>query len=183
MSLDTEQRDQIENILKSHNYSDFKWIDPKKIVVSQWVRMKCRFGCSEYGHGGTCPPATPSVAECREFFSEYEDAVILHFEGLMDKPEDRHAWTAKINAQLVQLERSVFIAGFERAFQLFMDSCSFCRECSETRETCKKPRMARPAPEAMAVDVYTTVRQAGFEINVLPEYDRTMDRFAILLIH
>ena len=43
--------------------------------------------------------------------------------------------------------------------------------------------MARPAPEAMAVDVYTTVRQAGFEINVLPEYDRTMDRFAILLIH
>ncbi|WP_457553191.1 DUF2284 domain-containing protein [Desulfobacula sp.] len=44
-------------------------------------------------------------------------------------------------------------AGFERAFQLFMDSCCFCKDCTGNREICKQPRMARPAPEAMAVDV------------------------------
>jgi len=183
MGLKIEQRKQVEDIIKVHNYTDYKWIDPKKIVVSQWVRMKCMFGCGEYGRGGACPPQTPSVAECKEFFNEYEDAVIIHFEGLMDKPKDRHAWSAKINAKLVQLERAVFTEGFERAFQMFMDSCCFCKDCTGRRETCEQPRMARPAPEAMAVDVYSTVRQAGFTINVLSNYDQKMNRFAFLMVH
>ena len=183
MGLDIHQRTKVEEILRNHDYSDYTWIDPKIIVVSQWVRMKCRFGCGEYGRAGSCPPQTPSVAECREFFSEYSDAVILHFQGVMDKPEDRHAWTAKINAKLVKLERDVFLAGFQRAFLLFMDSCCFCKDCTGNRETCQQPRMSRPAPEAMAVDVYTTVREAGFTINVLSEYSQRMDRFAFLMIH
>ncbi len=183
MGLSTEQRLRVEAVLKENNYPDFAWIDPKEIEVSQWVRMKCRFGCSEYGRGGACPPETPSVAECREFFSEYSDALILHFKGVMDKPEDRHTWSAKINAGLVKLERAVFLAGFERAFQMFMDSCCFCKECTGSRETCEQPRMARPAPEAMAVDVYTTVRKAGFPINVLPDYDQPMNRYAVLMVN
>lgn len=182
MSHNESLRTEVEQILSAHNYSDYKWIDPKRIVVSQWVRMKCRFGCAEYGRAGACPPQTPSVTECREFFHEYSQAVILHFEGLMDKPEDRHVWSAKINAGLVKLERAVFVAGFEKAFLLFMDSCCFCKECSGNRETCQQPRMARPAPEAMAVDVYTTVRQAGFSVNVLPDYNQKMDRFAFLMV-
>jgi len=182
MGLDLKQHQQIDTILQENGYTDYKWIEPKQIVVSQWVRMKCKFGCGEFGRGGTCPPQTPSVAECREFFSEYEDALILHFEGLMDKPEDRHAWSAKINAKLVEMERAVFIAGYERAFLLFMDSCCFCRECTGQRETCEQPRMARPSPEAMAVDVYTTVRKVGFEVNVRSEFNQKMDRFAFLMI-
>ncbi len=182
MGLNTKMRTEVDEILLSHHYSDYKWIDPKMIVVSQWVRMKCRFGCGEYGRAGACPPQTPSVAECREFFHEYSEAVILHFTGLMDKPEDRHNWSAKINAGLVKLERAVFMAGFEKAFLLFMDSCCFCQECSGNRETCQQPRMARPAPEAMAIDVYKTVRQAGFSVNVLSDYNQKMDRFSFLMI-
>ena len=183
MSIDTNQRNQIDEILHANGYTDFKWIDPKKIIVGQWVRIKCMFGCVEYGRSGACPPNTPTVAECERFFREYDDAIILHFEGKMDKPEDRHAWSAKINARLVKLERVVFLAGYPRAFQLFMDSCCFCKTCSGSRETCEQPRMARPAPEAMAVDVYETVRQFGFEINVKTDYDQKMDRFAFLMIH
>jgi predicted metal-binding protein len=123
------------------------------------------------------------VAECEQFFNEYSDAAILHFEGTMDKPEDRHAWSRKINAGLVKLEREVFLAGYERAFMLFMDSCCFCKECTGDRQTCKEPRMARPAPEAMAVDVYSTVRQFGFPINVRTGYDQQMDRYAFLMVH
>jgi len=183
MKLDVNRVKEVEHILQSHKYTDYTWINPKMIVVSQWVRMKCMFGCGEYGRAGACPPETPSVAECREFFHEYSDAVILHFEGVMDKPEDRHAWSAKINARLVKLERAVFLAGFERAFQLFMDSCCFCHECTGNRKTCHHPRMARPAPEAMAVDVYTTVRKAGFNINVLSGYSQKMNRFAFLMVN
>ena len=183
MSITAKKRKTIDTIFKDKGYKDYKWIDPNKIIVSQWVRMKCMFGCGEYGHGGTCPPNTPSVAECERFFKEYSNAIILHFEGKMDKPDDRHAWSARINAKLVNLERDVFLAGFERAFLLFMDSCCFCKECTGDRQTCEQPRMARPAPEAMAVDVYSTVRQFGFEINVRTDYDQKMDRYAFLMVY
>jgi predicted metal-binding protein len=123
------------------------------------------------------------VADCERFFSEYSDAVILHFEGTMVKPEDRHTWSRKINAGLVKLEREVFLAGYERAFMLFMDSCCFCKDCTGVRVTCKEPRMARPAPEAMAVDVYSTVRRFEFPINVRTDYDQKMDRYAFLMVH
>lgn len=182
MQLSWEKRSNLDTVFKKMGYTDYQWIDPQKIIVSQWVRMKCKFGCGEYGRGGACPPNTPPVTECREFFQEYGDAVILHFEGLMDKPEDRHAWSRKINAKLVKLEREVFLSGNERAFMLFMDSCCFCKECTGNRQTCENPRMARPAPEAMAVDVYSTVRQFGFPIMVRTEYDQKMDRYAILLV-
>jgi len=101
----------------------------------------------------------------------------------MVKPEDRHAWSRKINAGLVKLEREVFLAGYERAFMLFMDSCCFCKECTGVRVTCKEPRMARPAPEAMAVDVYSTVRRFEFPINVRTDYDQKMDRYSFLMVH
>ncbi len=182
MNLTAEKRQSIDAILSAQGYSDYKWIDPQKIIVSQWVRMKCQFGCGEYGRGGACPPNTPSVAECERFFREYSDAIILHFEGIMDQPEDRHAWSRKINAKLVKLEREVFLAGYERAFLLFMDSCCLCKECSGERQICNEPRLARPAPEAMAVDVYSTVRQFGFSINVRTDYDQKMDRFAFLMV-
>ena len=77
----------------------------------------------------------------------------------------------------------VFLAGFERAFMLFMDSCGFCKECSGSRETCSQPHMARPAPEAMAVDVYSTVSRFGFPINVRTDYEQKMDRYAFLMVH
>jgi predicted metal-binding protein len=183
MSLTPEKKRKVESILDDRGYRNCKWIDPHRIIVSQWVRMKCMFGCSEYGHGGACPPNTPSVAECQIFFKEYSDALILHFEGRMDKPEDRHAWSCKINARLLKLEREVFLAGFERVFLLFMDSCCFCSECSGKRETCQEPRLSRPAPEALAVDVYATVRQFGFPIEVRTDYLQKMDRYAFLMVH
>lgn len=182
MNLTDENRQTLDTIIAKHGYTDYKWVDPQQIVVAQWVRMKCIFGCAEYGRAGACPPATPSVAECERFFGEYGDAVVLHFEGTMDKPEDRHDWSRKINAKLVELERDIFLAGYERAFLLFMDSCCFCRECTGDRETCNKPRMARPAPEAMAVDVYSTVRRFGFPVNVRTEFDQKMDRYAFLMV-
>jgi predicted metal-binding protein len=48
--------------------------------------------------------------------------------------------------------------------------------------TCKEPRLARPTSDAMAVDVFTTVRSLGYPIEVLSHYDQPMNRYAFLLI-
>ncbi|MCP3952398.1 MAG: DUF2284 domain-containing protein [Desulfobacterales bacterium] len=182
MSLTADEKKTLDEVIRGKGYTDYKWIDPHKIITAQWVRMKCMFGCNGYGHCAACPPNTPSLAECERFFKEYEDALLLHFTGAMDQPEERHSWSKKINAKLVNLEREVFLAGQERAFLLFMDSCCFCKECALTRETCQEPRMARPSPEGMGVDVYSTVRRFGYGINVRTDYDQQMDRYAFLMI-
>jgi len=173
---------ELEALFAQHSYTDYKWIKPEDIVVSQWVRMKCTFGCGEYGRNATCPPNVPSVSECRRFFDEYSAAVIFHFEKKVDKPEDRHAWSRGVNQELVKLERAVFVAGHQKAFLLYMDSCSLCAECPGKREECKNPRSARPSPESMAIDVFTTVRQCGYSIEVLSDYSQAMNRYAFLLI-
>lgn len=176
------KREEMEMLFRAHDFSNFKWMDPKKVVVSQWVRMKCMFGCDEYGKTCCCPPNVPGVAECERFFREYEIAVIFHFSKKVKKPEDRHKWTRKVNLKLSKLEREVFLRGYEKAFLLFMDSCCICGQCADSREKCKKPEIARPSPEALAVDVFSTVRQYGFPIEVRTGYEQAMDRYAFLLI-
>jgi predicted metal-binding protein len=172
----------LEALFAKHGFADYKWIDPKKIVVAQWVRLKCMFGCGEFGRNACCPPNVPAVPECRRFFDEYTRAAVFHFEKTIDAPENRHEWTRGVNADLVSLERAVFLAGYRKAFLLFMDSCGRCKECAAGREECKDPRSARPTPEAMAVDVFSTVRLLGYSIGVLTDYCQPMNRYAFLLI-
>jgi predicted metal-binding protein len=180
--LPVNKHKRLEELFQDHGYTNYTWINPKKIIVSQWVRMKCMFGCGEYGNAACCPPNVPSVAECVKFFSEYNDAVIFHFRKKVDQPENRHQWSKKVNLKLSKLERKVFLSGYEKTFLLFMDSCSVCANCAAKKEGCKNPKIARPAPEALAVDVYSTVRQFGLPVQVLKDYSEEMNRYAFMLI-
>lgn len=175
-------RAELEALFERHRAADFRWMEPHKIVVAQWVRMKCMFGCGEYGRNATCPPNVPAVPDCRRFFDEYGSGVVFHFEKRVKRPEDRHAWTKEVNQELSKLERDVFLLGYPKVFLLFMDSCCLCAKCEGSREVCKHPREARPTPESMAVDVFATVRQYGYPIEVLTDYTQSMDRYAFLLI-
>jgi predicted metal-binding protein len=178
----TLKNKELHNLITTHGYTDFKWISPKDIVVAEWVRMKCIFGCKTFGRNASCPPNVPSVEECRRFFSSYAIGVVFHFPKKTRKPEDRHAWSRGVNRALLKLEREIFFAGYYKVFLLPMDSCSLCVDCPSAREQCKKPALARPSPEAMGVDVFSTVRQYGYPIEVLSDYSQTMNRYAFLLI-
>lgn len=175
-------RKRLEALFDKHGCKDFKWFDPKNIVVAQWVRMKCRFGCKDYGKVAACPPNVPALEECERFFKEYNAAAILHFSKAVKKPADRHAWTRSINNKLLKLERDVFISGREKAFVLFVDPCNLCKTCSDSPADCKKPRDSRPSPEALGVDVFSTAKKCGFEIRVLSDYTQEMNRFGMLLV-
>jgi predicted metal-binding protein len=173
---------ELETVFNRHSCTDYKWINPKEIVTAQWVRIKCMYGCGDYGKIATCPPNVPSVSECRQFFDEYEHSVIFHYEKAVDKPEDRFQWAREINLSLIDLEKDVFLSGYQKAFVLLIDSCSLCKECTGVLSECKNPKTARPTPEAMAIDVYSTVRKYNYPIQVLDDYSKTMNRYAFLLI-
>jgi predicted metal-binding protein len=174
---------ELEAAFRKRGFADFRWLNPRDIMVAQWPRLKCMYGCGEYGRTASCPPNVPSVDECARFFGEYRRAVVFHFEKRVARPGDRFAWTRRINLKLLKLEREIFLAGHEKAFLLFLDSCNICAECAGRRELCKQPRLARPTPEAMAIDVFTTVRLLGYPIQVLARRDQPMNRYAFLLIN
>ena len=173
---------ELEELFRGRGLDDFRWIDPASVVVAEWVRMKCLFGCGEYGRNASCPPNVPPVDDCGRFFREYSEAVVFHFRKRVPRPEDRHAWTREVAGRLVDLERDVFLAGHPKAFMLLLDSCALCEDCTGRRSSCKEPRRARPTPEALAVDVFATVRAAGFPIRVLADVTEEMNRYAFLLI-
>jgi len=174
---------ELERMFAARGFKDVRWIDPAEIVTAEWVRMKCRFGCREYGRNAACPPNTPPVDACTRFFREYRRAAVFHFAKKVDRPEDRHAWTRQLNLELVKLEHELFFRlGLFKVFLLFFDSCGVCLECVAERAACKEPTLARPTPEGLGVDVYTTVRKIGYPIEVLPDYDREMNRYAFLLV-
>jgi predicted metal-binding protein len=179
---DIKKHEELEKLFLAHGFSDYKWIDPQKIVVSHWVRMKCMFGCDEYGKTHCCPPHVPPVTECEQFFREYGRAVVFHFSKQVEKAADRFDWSKQVNLSLSKLERAVFLNGYERVFLLFMDSCCICGECTAAGQRCIHPKIARPSPEALAVDVFSTVRQYDFPIAVRSEYAQAMDRYAFLMI-
>jgi predicted metal-binding protein len=172
----------LEKLFAARGFEDFKWVAPRAVVVSHWVRMKCMYGCWLYGRCAACPPNVPSVPECRAFFDEYAAAAIFHFEKRVKRPQDRHAWTRRLTASLLEVEREVFLGGYHKAFLLPMDSCHLCRTCPPGRAECVNPKLARPTPEAMAVDVFATARGCGYPIEVVRDYADRMNRYAILLI-
>jgi len=180
--MKTDRHDALEMLFRKHGYADFQWIEAEKIIVSQWVRMKCMFGCNEYGKNACCPPNVPSITECQRFFQEYSDIVIFRFEKSVKKPEERFKWTRQVNLKLLKLERDVFLLGYPKTFLLFLDSCCICSQCPGQKIQCKNPKSSRPTPEAMAVDVFSTVKQCGYPIEVLSDYYQKMNRYAFLMI-
>ena len=181
MFLTPEKKSRIEEITRKLEFTDFKWVDPKDIIVAHWVRMKCEFGCDDYGKA-RCPPNVPSVAECRGFFQEYTTALIIRFHFDAEKGNYPKVLSRKLYDTLLELERVVFLNGFHKAFVFNQSCCSICKECAQKKADCKHPEKQRPSPEAFGVDVYGTVRNLGYEINVVTKSHQEIDRFAILLI-
>ena len=147
-----------------------KLIDTKDIVVADWVRLKCQYGCGVYGTSLTCPPRTPSGEQMRRILSNYSKALLLR---LTDEEMTTHDMVAK-------LERSIFLAGYFSAFGLPAGPCERCKKC--TLDQCRNPRLARPSMEACSIDVYSTARKNGFVIYVLKTRDEKPTYFGLVLV-
>jgi len=53
-----------------------KIIDAKSIVVGDWVRLKCQYGCGRYGRCLTCPPFSPAPEQTRKILAGYSKAIL-----------------------------------------------------------------------------------------------------------
>ena len=176
-------RARLEALFLEHGFDDFRWLAAGQIVVAQWVRMKCIFGCDGYGQNVACPPNCPPVSECERFIREYSETVMFHFQKTVPDDEQRRRWCSEVSGRLLKLERAVFLSGHQKAFMMPMSSsCPLCEECVGQVEDCPHPGSARPTPEGLGVDLFATAHSVGYPLEVLGDRSQPMNRYAILLI-
>jgi len=83
---------------------------------------------------------------------------------------------------LLEIERKIFLMGFERTFLLNQACCAICKDCPGNMIDCIDKQRARPSPEGFAVDVYTTVKKFGYDLQVVSENPSEINKFAFILI-
>jgi predicted metal-binding protein len=154
--------------------ADAKIIPADSIVVADWTRLKCQYGCDGYGSSLTCPPNSPTPELTRKVISNYTWAILVQQLGGHD---DDLTLTHDI---AYKLEREIFLAGYHAAFGLAGGPCPYCKKCN--LKACIHTDMARPAMESMGIDVYTTARNAGFEISVVTSHRDKPVYYALVLI-
>ena len=177
-----------------------KQISAKDIVVADWVRFKCRYGCKGYGKHMSCPPYTPSTEETRRMVSEFDVGLLLRFDGLPghkgirpeEIPEDFHPFLRDliiwVNGTVQFLEKTAFYDDFYKAFGMGAYPCIYCehQHCvaeeqpgpvdESIRRMCRHMDLVRPSMEAVGMDVFATAGNAGWELHTVPCQDMVYGR-------
>lgn len=152
---------------------------PKQVFTAVWVRLRCQYGCSEYGQCLTCPPYSPTPKTTRKMLDEYGTAILLH----------GNQWNLiREIAQALELE--IFLAGYYKAFAFLCGPCDLCKKCvcvaagpkQGKAIKCKHPDLARPAMEAAGINVFATARSAGLPIEVVRSTDSPQNYYALVLV-
>ncbi len=158
--------------------SDAKIISANWVRIDERVRMKCLVPrCQLYGENANCPPYTPSPEEMRKVISKYSYAVlmkndVLPKEDFIDGEKWHKAHTkhqGKTHNIVSHIEALAFNDGYYFALGFAAGGCKsalcggqICHFLDSGR--CKFPLKARPSMEAMGIDVYNLVCQAGWDI-------------------
>ncbi len=181
-----------------------KAIKASDITVDPRVTLKCRVPlCAYYGNSLMCPPFVMSASEFQEVLTRYEYAILIQIE--MSLPEELIQATKKADnlaelfkdktyvksflslrnefAQMIsKIEAIAFNQGYRFAAGFSGGSCGLCDECvtKHPGEPCRHPFQARPAMEAVGIDVLKTVEKAGFK-PVAPTMDKLVGYGMVLV--
>ena len=188
--------DILENELKKMAFKEgamvFMPINPNEVVVGNWVRLKCNYGCPSYAKKLSCPPYSPEPEETRKVLDEYSKAYLIGFSGSIFKKYGNLEFgkifpkTLKdIRKSIFELEKHAFLAGYYKSFSYgFCGPCTMCDQCvvEENSLTCKFAKESRPSMEAAGIDVFKTVINAGLELKVQKEVNPDDLRMYTLLL-
>jgi predicted metal-binding protein len=183
-------------------HPDIKQIPVDMVVVADWVRFRCRYGCRAYGKHLCCPPFAPTPEETRRVLAEYELAIIARFPTKPDPgrtPEHLHHYfwgsITELHRTIFELERAAFLSGYYKAFGMGAMPCTLCESCviedklekgeaPDALETirCRHKDVMRPSMEACGIDVFQTLRNAGYDLKVIKSYSERVELFGMVLL-
>ena len=146
-----------------------KIIAADSIATAPWVRVRCQYGCPLHGKRLTCPPYSPTPEKTQEIIDCFDTAILVEGEIL------------KVTGLVAALEREVFLAGYYKTLSMGGGPCVKCEKCSMD-EGCKHPTESRPAMEACGIDVFKTVRDNKWKIEVVKTHESPHRHFGVVLV-
>ncbi len=102
--------DKIDSLLRRSlelGAEDAKVIDTGSVVVEEWVRWKCVYGCAFCGKDGYHPPVAPDADSTKKIMKEYSKAILMT--GSKGKA---------LTEVAVRLEGEAYHMGFYKAFAM-----------------------------------------------------------------
>jgi predicted metal-binding protein len=165
--------------------SDAMVVPANHISVDERVRLKCTIPrCPRAGETPNCPPYAPDLELVRRGIDRYSWAILLkcHISPIEEyipgrgttKAEQRRVllFHKKGSEVVCGLERQAYKDGYHLALGLGGGSCKdylcqgmICQFLDSGR--CRFPQRARPAIEAMGIDVMKLVNEAGWSAYAL----------------
>ena len=143
-------------------------VPASSIRTAAWTRLKCQYGCPNYRTNLCCPPNTPTAEEMRKVLNDYSFALLMRFPS-----------SGGLNS-ISEIERAIFLDGMYKAFGLKGGGCSLCPKCN--LDKCIHPQEARPSMEAVGIDVFETVRENGFSLDIVKNKSETQSYYGLILI-
>ena len=156
-----------------------KLIDTSTVVVGDWVRWKCRYGCQFYNKDAFHAPCSPNADETRKVIGEYNKALLIN------SPNG-----VSLSLAALKLEYEAGDLGYYKAFAIVAipfrasggTTCPTAPEETPAESTNLGDNTTRPMMEACGIDVYKTAWANGFEISTKKETYGKWNYFALVLI-
>ena len=115
-----------------------KIIDTETVVVAEWVRWKCQYGCPLFAKDPFHPPFAPDAASTKRVLGEYTKAILLN------GPNGQ-----TLSEAAVKLEGEAYHRGYYKAFALVAlvpsgwSACAPGRPLREPPDPAGRPRLRR----------------------------------------
>ena len=174
----------LEDKAKSLGASAAVPVKVSTIKTGAWTRMKCQFGCENYGRTLCCPPHTPSAEFMKQFLSEYEWSLLVQLPIPIPENTDWKTYNKVICKRLTDVvvgtEREAFLLNYYRAFGLKAGRCWLCDTCN--LQHCVHPDLARPSAEACGIDMMALAADNGFNSRVLRGPVKEFHIYGLILI-
>lgn len=198
-----EELEALCELARSRGACGVRTMDARGVVLDPRVRLKCMVPmCDHYGRNLMCPPNVMPLQEFSEVLKRYSWTILVQY------PIPLHHFAADENArgmeqayadkdysqQLLRterafidlmglLEKEAMRSGHRFATAFSGGACRLCDECigQGSGQSCRHPFRARPAMEAMGIDVYETAKNAGLPFDIPPK-DRPVLN-GLLLVH
>ncbi len=169
--LQTDPMARLYHPVKSLGFEELIPIAPDQVVLSEFAKSKCSFGCRS-SHQKECKDNDLyPVKRTASLLADYSRAYLLKSQPPTDV----------FQRKALQAEALAFKEGFYKAFVFWAGPCSICPNCDKT-QPCNNRKHKRPSMEGAGIDVYATVAQVGENMHTLKEMGEYIKYYALLLL-
>jgi len=144
-----------------------KIIPIEEVAIDERTRIKCQFGCPNYRRGLMCPPHVPTPEIFSKALNRYNWAILFEFEVPGEDLTKVGDVQKQIQAFIERMEFETMGLGYNFSLGLRAGECRICERCvawlGEEDLLCRHPAQARPAMEALGIDVIQTLKNTGYD--------------------